>query len=325
MSIEKNTKILASDISTSFGLKANDADVVKLTGNQTIAGTKTFSSTISGSINGNAATATSASKLATARTIDGMSFNGSANITHYAECSTDAATVEKAVTLAGFTLATGARITVRFTVTNTASSPTLNVNSTGAKAIQYRNSAITAGYLAANRVYEFVYDGSAWELVGDINTDANNKVTQTLTTTNAEYSLLAMADAAATANKTNSTRFSTKATLNASTGAITASNFIGITSALSANAINVATATCFTKTITAATTFTISGVPASKSACFTLVLTNGGSKTITWPSSVKWANDEVPKLTSSGVDILTFLTVDGGTTWYGTPSIINAK
>jgi hypothetical protein len=30
-------------------------------------------------------------------------------------------------------------------------------------------------------------------------------------------------------------------------------------------------------------------------------------------------------LTSSGVDILTFLTVDGGTTWYGTPSIINAK
>jgi hypothetical protein len=38
--------------------KAEDSTVVKLTGNQTIAGTKTFSSTISGSITGNAGTAT---------------------------------------------------------------------------------------------------------------------------------------------------------------------------------------------------------------------------------------------------------------------------
>ena len=115
----------------------------------------------------------SATKLATKRTIDGMQFDGSANIYHYGSCSTAAATVEKAVALAGFVLATGARITVRFTVTNTASSPTLNVNSTGAKPIQYRNAAISPGYLAANHVYEFVYDGAAWELVGDINTDTN--------------------------------------------------------------------------------------------------------------------------------------------------------
>ena len=60
-----------------LALKANDTDVVKLSGNQTIAGTKTFSSTISGSVNGNAATAT---KLATARTIGGISFDGTANI-----------------------------------------------------------------------------------------------------------------------------------------------------------------------------------------------------------------------------------------------------
>jgi hypothetical protein len=38
--------------------KAEDSTVVKLTGDQTIAGTKTFSSTISGSITGNAGTAT---------------------------------------------------------------------------------------------------------------------------------------------------------------------------------------------------------------------------------------------------------------------------
>ena len=57
----------------------------------------------------------------------------------------------KSCKLSGFTLATGAKICVKFTVTNTASSPTLNVNSTGAKAIYYRGAAITAGYLAANR------------------------------------------------------------------------------------------------------------------------------------------------------------------------------
>ncbi|MEI2422834.1 hypothetical protein V6O07_21330, partial [Arthrospira platensis SPKY2] len=48
------------------------------TGNQTWAGTKTFNAVIVGSINGNAATATT---LQTARTINGTSFNGSANIT----------------------------------------------------------------------------------------------------------------------------------------------------------------------------------------------------------------------------------------------------
>ena len=131
-------------------------------------------------ISGNAGTAT---KLKNKRTIDGMQFDGSANIHHYASCAAAAATAEKAVTLAGFTLATGARITVRFTVTNTAANPTLNVNSTGAKPIQYRNAAISAGYLAANRVYEFVYDGAAWELVGDINTDTNTTYGAATTTT----------------------------------------------------------------------------------------------------------------------------------------------
>lgn len=49
-----------------------------LTGSQTIDGVKTFLQTISGSISGNAGTATT---LETARTINGVSFNGSGNIT----------------------------------------------------------------------------------------------------------------------------------------------------------------------------------------------------------------------------------------------------
>ena len=119
-------------------------------------------------VSGNAGSAT---KLATARTIDGVSFNGTANITHYGTCSTAAATAAKTVSCSGFTLATGASIKVRFTVTNTAANPTLNVNSTGAKAIMYRNTAIGASNLAANRTYEFVYDGTNYQLIGDINTN----------------------------------------------------------------------------------------------------------------------------------------------------------
>lgn len=57
---------------------AYDKDVVHLTGDETIAGTKTFSTAIVGSVTGNAGSAT---KLATARTINGTSFNGTANIT----------------------------------------------------------------------------------------------------------------------------------------------------------------------------------------------------------------------------------------------------
>jgi hypothetical protein len=116
------------------------------------------------SISGNAGSAT---KLATSRTIDGVSFDGTAAITHYGTCSTAAATAAKTVSLTGFTLVTGAQIAVKFTVTNTAASPTLNVNDTGAKPIRWRGAAVVASILTANRVYDFVYDGSGYELVGD--------------------------------------------------------------------------------------------------------------------------------------------------------------
>lgn len=119
-------------------------------------------------LNGNATTATT---WATSRNINGMSVNGSANRVNYGSCSTAAATAAKTVACTGFALITGSEITVKFTVTNTATSPTLNVNSTGAKAIYYRGSAITAGYLAANRTYTFRYNGTQYDLVGDIDTN----------------------------------------------------------------------------------------------------------------------------------------------------------
>jgi hypothetical protein len=55
--LERNVSILASK-SGVVGSANSDTDSMLLTGNQTIAGTKTFSSTINGSISGNAATVT---------------------------------------------------------------------------------------------------------------------------------------------------------------------------------------------------------------------------------------------------------------------------
>lgn len=82
---------------------------------------------------------------------------------HYGTCSTAAATVAKVVTLSGFELYTGAQVSVKFTNANTATNPTLNVNSTGKKNIRVNNANITSTYYwSANNTVTFVYDGTYW-------------------------------------------------------------------------------------------------------------------------------------------------------------------
>ena len=77
---------------------------------------------------------------------------------------------------------------------------------------------------------------------------------------------------------------------------------------------NVQTATVDTST----NTFTFDNPSISgMSFSFTLILTNGASQTVVWPTSVDWAGGTAPTLTASGIDILTFMTIDGGTIWYG--------
>ena len=69
---------------------------------------------------------------------------------------------------------------------------------------------------------------------------------------------------------------------------------------------------------TTETTFTFSNPAVSGKACsFTLFLTNGGSQTVNWPVAVKWSGGEEAPLTIAGVDILSFVTLDGGTIWHG--------
>lgn len=70
------------------------------------------------------------------------------------------------------------------------------------------------------------------------------------------------------------------------------------------------------------TSFTITNIPSSSYAGnFTLILQNaiGDGGTITWPNSIKWPSATPPSLSSTigNVDIFTFVTLDGGTTWLG--------
>ena len=86
-------------------------------------------------------------------------------------CSTAAATAAKVVSVdSDFTLAVGREIAVRFSYTNTANSPTLNVNNTGAKSVYYRENTITTkdqGVVGHEEWYTFfVYDGTNWVWMG---------------------------------------------------------------------------------------------------------------------------------------------------------------
>jgi len=75
-------------------------------------------------------------------------------------------------------------------------------------------------------------------------------------------------------------------------------------------------------TLTANCTLTFSNPPASGTAgSFTLFLVQDGtgSRTVTWPGTVDWAAATAPTLTTTAaaVDVLTFITLDGGTVWNG--------
>jgi hypothetical protein len=72
----------------------------------------------------------------------------------------------------------------------------------------------------------------------------------------------------------------------------------------------------FTKTITEASTFTFSNVPASRSYSFTLCVVHD-SGTITWPGSVKWPQNVAPVLTTYRTHKFMFSTYTGGSIWYG--------
>lgn len=80
----------------------------------------------------------------------------------YATCSTAAATAAKVATLSSgsLTLAEGRTVTVTFTNGNTATSPTLNVAGTGAKAMKCQGSTTVS--ISAGASVSFTYHSNVW-------------------------------------------------------------------------------------------------------------------------------------------------------------------
>lgn len=94
---------------------------------------------------------------------------GAATGRGYGTCSTAAATAAKIGTLSGFVRSTGAIAGIKFTYANTAASPTLNMNSTGAAAIYDFE---TGTYPAAGRMgagtHLIQFNGSQWVLLNPV-------------------------------------------------------------------------------------------------------------------------------------------------------------
>lgn len=98
---------------------------------------------------------------------------------------------------------------------------------------------------------------------------------------------------------------------------------VSASAAISSNTLtlDLSTATTFYVTLNAnITTMTISNAQSPGVSAFTLILTaDGTARTVTWANSIVWQGLTIPVLTSTNnkKDIFTFLSIDGGTNWYG--------
>lgn len=110
-----------------------------------------------------------------AKTVDGVTKNSSGVVNAYGECSIAAGTAAKTVSITAGTIGTidssngkGTRVAVKFANANTASTPTLNVNSSGAKSISIQGATVGSGaeknLIKGTLIFEWT--GAAWEAVG---------------------------------------------------------------------------------------------------------------------------------------------------------------
>ena len=101
-------------------------------------------------------------------------------------------------------------------------------------------------------------------------------------------------------------------------------NAVGTVS--TATAINFTLGNVVTAVLASGGSFTISNAPTSGVyGKFKLILTNGGTVADPWHASVKFAGGTTPTLTTSGIDILTFETIDNGANWYAVVEGLDMK
>jgi hypothetical protein len=79
-------------------------------------------------------------------------------------------------------------------------------------------------------------------------------------------------------------------------------------------------------TAVGAVTWTFANPPTgARAGSIILELTNGGAYTQYWPASVRWPAGAAPSLAAAGVDVLVFITDDGGANWRGAISMGDSR
>lgn len=141
-------------------------------------------STFKGYLEGNAHYA---DELTNTIVLDGVSFNGTNGVTHYAICNTSSGIQVKEVEIPHFVLEKGATVTVQFIQANTAAEPMLNVSKTGNAPIYLRDKVISPNVITPYTILTLVYDGLNYNVV----TGIDNDMAQNLSAENTEYPLLA--------------------------------------------------------------------------------------------------------------------------------------
>lgn len=168
-------------------------------------------------------------------------------------------------------------------------------------------------YLTSGTVGLYIYTGSAWTIIPLTQTS----ITKLSQLTNDVGFITSSSLPTKVSQLTNDTGFITSSALTTYaplaspnlTGRTQSDAYSYTVSALGnvsgTKTMDLAAAGEFTMTITGATTFAFTNtLAASRSEVVYLRITNGGSATITWPASTKFAAATAPTLTASGTDLL---------------------
>ena len=127
------------------------------------------------------------------KAIVNVPWTGWISVVCYGTCSIGGSTAAKTVTPTSgtFNLEAGAQIIVKFRYKNTASNPTLNVNSSGAKSIYFNGSIIGTGDTKniLKWAVNFIYDGSYYHIVSSSLVDSGYTQNNILPTAKNSYIL----------------------------------------------------------------------------------------------------------------------------------------
>jgi hypothetical protein len=108
-------------------------------------------------------------------------------------------------------------------------------------------------------------------------------------------------------------------------------DYLSTTTSSGATTVDLSTSNWFKYTLSSNSTYTFSNAPASGNA-FTVTLLlvqgTGGGKTVGFGNTIYWAGGQIPPATTTAAgntDLWTFTTLDGGSTFYGTLAIKDAR